>query len=261
MPNDTEISALQARVSAWIDRTFSKEHRTDPRVRSDRFMEEATELFQAMTADRERAHDIVDYVFDRPIGEPCQELGGVVVTAMGLTSCMGEDLSELSHLEVSRVESKSKAHFAARDSVKKIADYKGDGTCGLSWLPRSAMGVIALKLIEAEIHSSFEKPELLQDRHLYFGRCVYEERGPALFDARITLHLFANDLDRRAMRNMLSNLSDELTAADQYKTESPYEIESVKRTYLDVFRTVTMGVNHGVIRLKIQLKANVPCAQ
>jgi len=48
--------------------------------RNHRFLEESIELFQALGCSAKEAHQLVDYVFSRPVGDPQQELGGTMVT-------------------------------------------------------------------------------------------------------------------------------------------------------------------------------------
>jgi NTP pyrophosphatase (non-canonical NTP hydrolase) len=72
-------------------------------VRAWRFFEEATELVQAVGTTREDAHRLVDYVFDRPVGEPSQEVGGVMITLAGLCLSAGIDLHDAGETELARV--------------------------------------------------------------------------------------------------------------------------------------------------------------
>jgi hypothetical protein len=49
------------------------------------------------------AHQLVDYVFGCPVGEPFQELGGVMVTLSALASCHDMDFEEAGEAEQARV--------------------------------------------------------------------------------------------------------------------------------------------------------------
>lgn len=76
---------------------------TNMTERSMRFLEEALELVQAIRMmDREQAHAMVDYVFDRPAGNIPQEIGGVGVTLFALCECLGMDFDEELHREMVR---------------------------------------------------------------------------------------------------------------------------------------------------------------
>ncbi len=75
---------FQRRVQAWLMECFSMEVCRDKTERNHRFLEESLELVQSLSCTREEAHQLVDYVFDRPASDPVQELGGVMVTTAAL---------------------------------------------------------------------------------------------------------------------------------------------------------------------------------
>lgn len=81
----SQLDGYQIDVASWLQKVFSHEAMYDYTERNSRFLEEALELVQALGYDREKAHVLVDYVFDRPVGEKRQELGGVMVT-LGILS-------------------------------------------------------------------------------------------------------------------------------------------------------------------------------
>ena len=58
--------------------------------RYHRFIEEALELVQACGGTREDCHTLVDYVFNRPVRDPVQEMSGVMVTLAAL--CLTQHL-------------------------------------------------------------------------------------------------------------------------------------------------------------------------
>lgn len=77
---------------------FGEEISQDRVERNHRFIEEALELVQACGMPKEEAHQLVEYVYGRPVGEPHQEVGGVMITlaALCLARCLdmhvaGED--------------------------------------------------------------------------------------------------------------------------------------------------------------------------
>lgn len=83
---------FQSGVAAWMRECFGPDIAADMLERADRFVEEALELAQTMPGfGPERAHALVDYVFNRPPGERRQEVGGVMVTLAAL--CNAADLS------------------------------------------------------------------------------------------------------------------------------------------------------------------------
>lgn len=81
---------FQARVGQWLMECFGHDIAHDGMERNHRFLEEALELVQSLGCTDSEAHQLVDYVFGRPVGEPVQELGGVMVTLAAL--CFAHEL-------------------------------------------------------------------------------------------------------------------------------------------------------------------------
>ncbi|MGT2505726.1 hypothetical protein [Cupriavidus basilensis] len=75
-----EPVSFQQRVQPWMLECFGAEIAADARERNHRFIEEALELVQACGATASEAHQLVDYVYGRPVGDRHQEVGGVMVT-------------------------------------------------------------------------------------------------------------------------------------------------------------------------------------
>lgn len=112
-------TSYQARVHAWMLACFTPEITADVVERNDRFTEEALELVQANGYTAERAHALVDYVFNRPVGEPDQEVGGVMVTLAALCNAAQLDMMAAALREIERIEdpgimAKIKAKQAAK---------------------------------------------------------------------------------------------------------------------------------------------------
>jgi hypothetical protein len=82
---------FQRRVLDWMMACFSMEVCRDRQERNHRFLEESLELVQSLGCTSSEAHQLVDYVFGRDLGEPEQELGGVMVTLAAL--CFPNDLN------------------------------------------------------------------------------------------------------------------------------------------------------------------------
>jgi hypothetical protein len=95
--------SFQARVLDWLMECFSAEVCRDRQERNHRFLEESLELVQSLGCTRSEAHQLVDYVFGREVGEPEQELGGVMVTLAALASCHDLNLNEAAETELARV--------------------------------------------------------------------------------------------------------------------------------------------------------------
>jgi len=78
----------------WLDEVFPNAGGRDPEERIIRTAEEVLELAQTQGVTREQMHALVDQVFDKPVGEPMQELGGALVTLcsfMAVTGMNGVD--------------------------------------------------------------------------------------------------------------------------------------------------------------------------
>lgn len=94
---------FQARTKAWTTACFGEEITNDKTERNHRFLEEALELVQSLNCTQSEAHQLVDYVFGRPIGEPSQEVGGVMNTLAALCSANGLHMREDGDTELARV--------------------------------------------------------------------------------------------------------------------------------------------------------------
>lgn len=81
----------QDSVKSWSITCFGKEIAADKTERNYRFLEEALELVQSLGCGKEAAHQLVEYVYGRPIGEPKQEVGGVMTTLA--TLCNANDIN------------------------------------------------------------------------------------------------------------------------------------------------------------------------
>ncbi len=94
---------FQRRVQDWMMECFSMEVCRDHIERNHRFLEEALELVQACGCTASEAHQLVDYVWGRPVGEPTQEVGGVMVTLAALCLANDYDMHEAGETELERV--------------------------------------------------------------------------------------------------------------------------------------------------------------
>lgn len=96
------IRPFQERVDDWVLTTFTPTIRNDITERCDRLTEEACELTQSLGYSRERAHALVDYVFDRDVGEPIQELGGTMLCVHALANAAGLNVDAAAEKELAR---------------------------------------------------------------------------------------------------------------------------------------------------------------
>ena len=103
-PTKAPVSdAFQARVLPWMMKCFGPYIAADKMERNDRFIEEALELVQASNYTKDRAHALVDYVFDRPQGEINQEVGGVMVTLAAHCLAHDVDMHDAGETELARI--------------------------------------------------------------------------------------------------------------------------------------------------------------
>lgn len=113
-----ERSTFQDRNLTFINEVAGDDP-TDLTERRDRFLEEALELAQALGVGKQAAHELVHYVWERPVGEPTQEMGGTMVTLAGLASFVGLDMvacgeAELTRCQTPEVVAKIRAKRATR---------------------------------------------------------------------------------------------------------------------------------------------------
>ncbi|KGC67575.1 hypothetical protein DP57_2337 [Burkholderia pseudomallei] len=94
---------FQQRVQPWMLACFGAEISANKLERNHRFFEEAGELVQACGMTREEAHALVDYTWSRPVGEPTQEVGGVMVTMAALCLANGLDMHMAGETELTRI--------------------------------------------------------------------------------------------------------------------------------------------------------------
>ncbi|MBO6759144.1 MAG: hypothetical protein JJ902_22660 [Roseibium sp.] len=97
------LNGFQERVHAWMLECFGQQIADDLVERNHRFLEEALELVQSTGCTRSEAHQLVDYVFDRDIGDPHQEAGGVQVTFAALCETKNLDMQQAAEDELARV--------------------------------------------------------------------------------------------------------------------------------------------------------------
>jgi len=97
------VGAFQSRVQPWLLECFGEMIAGDREERNHRFIEEALELVQACGCTASEAHQLVDYVFARPVGEKVQEVGGVMVTLAALCLAQGLDMAAAGETELARI--------------------------------------------------------------------------------------------------------------------------------------------------------------
>jgi NTP pyrophosphatase (non-canonical NTP hydrolase) len=97
------IREYQSNVLGWLLSCFGAEIAADKTERNHRFLEESLELVQACGCTASEAHQLVDYVYGRPVGEKFQEAGGVMNTLAALALAHDMDLERAAEVELDRV--------------------------------------------------------------------------------------------------------------------------------------------------------------
>lgn len=114
------IREFQETVGTWCRVCLGVDHARDKRIRNFRFLEEALELVQAARCTKEEALQLVDYVYNRPVGELQQELGGVMVTLAAWAEAHSLDMAKCGWLEQHRCEQPEVMEKIRRKQASKI---------------------------------------------------------------------------------------------------------------------------------------------
>ena len=112
-----QAQTFQRRVQPWMTACFGPEISADRIERNHRFLEEALELVQSCGCTASEAHQLVEWVFGRPAGEPMQEAGGVMVTHAALCLANGLDMHACGETELARIWTKVEA-IRAKQAAK-----------------------------------------------------------------------------------------------------------------------------------------------
>lgn len=101
--NQRARPSYQQRVLAWSTACFGAADAEVPGTRPHRFLEEALELVQALGCPVEEAQRLLHYVYGRPMGNPDQEVGGVMITLAALCHATQLDMADAGERELQRV--------------------------------------------------------------------------------------------------------------------------------------------------------------
>ncbi len=122
----------------WGRRSFG-EQMNHPGTRALRVLEEAAELAQACGVPAETAKQCVNVVYDRPVGDVTQEVGGVLMTIFMFVRSLGFLYSGTDPIhyfvaELRRVLGKSPKHFTDRNQEKINLGLQVEKPAGM-WCP------------------------------------------------------------------------------------------------------------------------------
>lgn len=122
------VRAFQQRVDSWMQVTFGPVIAADTTERNHRFLEEALELIQSLGCTASEAHQLVDYVFSRPVGDKVQETGGVLVTLAALCNAAEIHMEHAGELELARIWTKVEQIRAKQAAKPKHSPLPGSVT-------------------------------------------------------------------------------------------------------------------------------------
>lgn len=100
---------LQIEVREWTEACFGIDIAKDLKFRSERFVEEAIELAQAVGWDYESVMSCAKHVFSKEPGNPVQEVGGTINTLCGLCDALGIDMEQAGRDELAEMWQKIEA--------------------------------------------------------------------------------------------------------------------------------------------------------
>lgn len=95
---------FQRDVRKWVLKCFGQKIADDMVERSFRFLEEALELVQSVGCTKEQSLALVDYVYNRPVGDTRQEIGGVMVTLHAFACAADINVEAEAIIELERVD-------------------------------------------------------------------------------------------------------------------------------------------------------------
>lgn len=117
--------SYQSRVMDWLLECFGPGITSDRVERVHRFWEEALELGQSAGCTATEAHQLVDYVFGRPVGELHQEIGGTLVCLAAFCAVHEINMDAEGERELARVWTKVEKIRAKHAAKPKFSPLPG----------------------------------------------------------------------------------------------------------------------------------------
>jgi len=161
-PNHPSGDSFQNRVAPWMQACFGPEISADKMERNHRFLEESLELVQSLGCTKHEAIQLVDYVYGREVGDPPQEVGGVMVTLAALCLASDMDMHQCGETELARIWTKVekiRAKQAAKPKHSPLPEHPSGQWVRCDDLKRviGDLEYAAYNLCEAETVEGLEK--------------------------------------------------------------------------------------------------------
>jgi len=166
---------FQHRVQPWMRACFGDAIAGDKVERNHRFLEEALELVQACGCTENEAHQLVAYTFGRPIGEPAQEVGGVMVTLAALCLAQGLDMHSAGETELARIWTKVEQIRAKQAAKPKHSPLPvATATAPQPEAPAAAQPVVPAGPTDSTWYEG--APPFPQDQEWFIAETIYGDR-------------------------------------------------------------------------------------
>lgn len=107
-----------SRMHQWVVTYLGEDIAMNTKERAMRLVEEAIELCQTEGNTLQMVVDLATHVFNKPVGDPNQEVGGVSVTLLAYCAGKGIDPEEEEQKELNRIWGKPLEHFRERHQKK-----------------------------------------------------------------------------------------------------------------------------------------------
>lgn len=125
-----DMILYQERIKSWMLSTFGEKVLNDKKERSHRFAEEALELLQATGYTKEELQTMIEYVYNRPVGDVRQEIGGTIhcLSALCTThhiTMSHEALTVMHYCEKNAAKIREK-HFNKPDAIASNKNYSDE---------------------------------------------------------------------------------------------------------------------------------------
>lgn len=93
---------FQNHAGRWALYCFDRNLVFNVAERNYRLLEEALEVVQSRALSRAEAHALVDFVFDKPAGDPKSEVGDLIISTAVVCHTAGYDMTEVAEDALAR---------------------------------------------------------------------------------------------------------------------------------------------------------------